>query len=62
MTVIRLSRGGIATPCIGICTINKMTQACDGCKRTRAELKEWLNGMTQQERIRIITDELPKRK
>jgi predicted Fe-S protein YdhL (DUF1289 family) len=61
MTSYTITRGGIATPCVGICTINPQTQTCNGCKRTRAELKLWLRGMTQKERLRIITEELPKR-
>ena len=30
------------SPCIGICTIDKDTQNCIGCGRTRNEISKWI--------------------
>jgi hypothetical protein len=49
----------VISPCIGICTINKDSRHCIGCKRTIDEIGRWVI-MDDAERRRII-DELPTR-
>jgi len=50
----------VISPCIGICTIQRESPYCLGCKRTIEEIGRWVM-MDEQERRRII-DELPTRK
>ena len=51
---------GIATPCIGVCTLDASRLMCVGCCRTADEIAVWLV-MEPEERRRIIS-ELPERR
>ncbi len=42
-----------ASPCVGICTINKKTRSCIGCHRTLEEIGNWRN-MTLIEKKSVI--------
>ena len=42
-----------ASPCVGICTINKKTKSCIGCYRTLEEIGNWRN-MTLVEKKSVI--------
>jgi predicted Fe-S protein YdhL (DUF1289 family) len=48
------------SPCIGICTIDRISNLCLGCKRTIAEIGRW-QMLEDPERQKII-DDLPRRK
>jgi predicted Fe-S protein YdhL (DUF1289 family) len=53
-------RRRVMSPCIGICTIDRKSNLCLGCKRTVAEIGRW-QMLEDPERQRIL-DDLPKRK
>ena len=48
------------SPCIGICTIDRNSGFCLGCKRTIEEVGRWMT-IDDPERQRIL-DQLPDRK
>ena len=50
----------VMSPCIGICTIDRISNLCLGCKRTIAEIGRW-QMMEDPERQKVI-DDLPNRK
>ncbi len=50
----------IKSPCILICSIEQKSGHCFGCGRTSQEIASWV-GMTDEERARLMTDELPLR-
>jgi hypothetical protein len=50
----------VMSPCIGICTIDRKSNLCLGCKRTIPEIGRW-QMLDDVERQKIL-DELPKRK
>ena len=31
----------IQSPCIGVCSVDDLTQLCQGCYRTMAEIQAW---------------------
>jgi uncharacterized protein len=45
----------IATPCIGVCTIEAKTGHCYGCKRTLKEVASW-GRLSGEERERIMAE------
>lgn len=45
----------IESPCIQVCTIDKATRTCTGCKRTLDEIARWA-GMSADARRRIMLD------
>jgi predicted Fe-S protein YdhL (DUF1289 family)/8-oxo-dGTP pyrophosphatase MutT (NUDIX family) len=49
----------VPSPCIGVCTLDG-DGVCVGCLRTSAEIAGWPR-MSDEERLRIIEDELPPR-
>ena len=49
----------VISPCIGICTIERNSRHCIGCKRTIEEIGRWMS-MDDAERRRVI-DDLPTR-
>jgi predicted Fe-S protein YdhL (DUF1289 family) len=49
----------LKSPCTGICTIERKTRHCRGCKRTLAEIAEW--GSASPQRQRQILDALKRR-
>jgi len=49
----------VISPCIGICTIERRSPYCVGCKRTLVEIARW-GAIDDTERRRIM-DELPTR-
>ncbi len=50
----------VMSPCIGICTIDRKSNLCLGCKRTIPEIGRW-QGRAAVERQKIL-DDLPNRK
>ena len=50
----------VMSPCIGICTIDRKSGFCLGCKRTIDEIGRW-QMMEETERQRIVS-EIPSRK
>ncbi|MBL0140757.1 MAG: DUF1289 domain-containing protein [Betaproteobacteria bacterium] len=52
--------GKIASPCIGVCTLDAAGRACLGCCRTADEIAVWV-AMTPQERAEVI-GQLPERR
>lgn len=50
----------IATPCIGVCTLDESGRVCLGCCRTADEIAVWV-ALEPEERRRII-GELPGRR
>ena len=49
----------IPSPCTGVCTIDA-EGLCMGCHRNLAEIAHWA-GMDDDERARLMVDELPRR-
>jgi hypothetical protein len=49
----------VISPCIGICTIERGSPYCIGCKRTIDEIGRWIV-MDEAERRKVL-DELPTR-
>lgn len=47
--------GGIETPCIAICRIDRATGVCIGCKRTIQEVANWLH-YTDEQRHSIMAE------
>lgn len=39
--VMDISTTEIASPCIGVCTIDPQTEVCSGCMRTLDEIAGW---------------------
>ena len=50
----------VTSPCIGICTMDRESGFCLGCKRTIEEIGRWMM-LEDPERQKII-DQLPMRK
>ncbi|WP_421996317.1 DUF1289 domain-containing protein [Reyranella sp.] len=50
----------VMSPCIGICTLDRTSGFCLGCKRTVAEIGRWM-AMDDVQRQAVL-DELPGRK
>ena len=49
----------VLTPCLGICRINQRSQLCEGCRRSAAEVAEWL--FYSNEKKRAIMEQLVDR-
>jgi predicted Fe-S protein YdhL (DUF1289 family) len=49
----------VLTPCIGICRLG-IDGLCEGCLRTSDEIARWMT-MPEDERTRLMFDELPRR-
>ena len=47
----------IASPCIGVCLLNKDHHYCEGCFRSRDEIAQWitLSDIQKKEVIQIAT-------
>ena len=43
----------IETPCVNICVVDRQTNQCIGCGRSRVEIADWLN-MNADQRREII--------
>lgn len=43
----------IASPCIGVCSMNQESGECEGCYRTIEEIREWWN-MSAAERGQVM--------
>ena len=50
----------VMSPCIGICTVDRQTGFCLGCKRTIAEIGRW--AMLEDPERQTVLDQLPGRK
>lgn len=50
----------VMSPCIGICTIDRTSGFCLGCKRTIDEIGRWQ--MLEDPARQAIVDQLPARK
>jgi hypothetical protein len=42
-----------ASPCIGVCQVDGQTQTCIGCRRTLAEIGQWMY-LSDEERRAIV--------
>jgi uncharacterized protein len=51
--VVRDVDGMIASPCIGVCTLDQQTKLCLGCLRSDAEIAAWRNADNNM-RLRIL--------
>lgn len=52
----------LASPCISICKINEETNLCDGCYRTRDEIRAWARAETDDIRYEILNTIKQRRK
>lgn len=43
----------VASPCIGVCKLDRVTKLCLGCHRSVAEISSWLD-LSEEERSAII--------
>jgi len=43
----------VISPCTGVCRINPRSRLCEGCRRSLAEIAEWL-GYSDAEKRAII--------
>ena len=50
----------VVSPCIGICTMDRKSGFCLGCKRNIEEIGRW--AMLDDPQRQAIIDQLPKRK
>jgi predicted Fe-S protein YdhL (DUF1289 family) len=50
----------VQTPCIKVCVIDPVSQLCEGCARTLAEIASW-SRLSSAERREIMRD-LPARR
>jgi len=50
----------IPSPCTGVCRIGAETQLCEGCLRTRDEIRNWRKS-SNDERL-LVLQELKKRR
>jgi predicted Fe-S protein YdhL (DUF1289 family) len=50
----------VTSPCIGICTMDRESGFCIGCKRTIAEIGRWQ--MLDDPERQAVIDQLPGRK
>lgn len=48
-----MSENLFITPCIGICTIDRNTNQCIGCGRTRDEISKWIQ-LSHHQRMIIM--------
>jgi hypothetical protein len=51
--VVRDVDGMIASPCIGVCTLDQQTKLCLGCLRSDAEIAAWRDADSNM-RLRIL--------
>ncbi|MGI6457590.1 MAG: DUF1289 domain-containing protein [bacterium] len=51
----------ISSPCLKICKIDRESQLCQGCFRSLEEIAAWRN-LSEEERVRIMQQVLPRRK
>jgi predicted Fe-S protein YdhL (DUF1289 family) len=51
--VVRDVDGTIASPCIGVCTLDPQTELCRGCLRSGAEIAAWRDADSEL-RLRIL--------
>ncbi|EAL66098.1 hypothetical protein DDB_G0282477 [Dictyostelium discoideum AX4] len=61
--VRKVNIGGntISTPCIDVCKLDPSSGFCMGCARNKEEIGSW-STKKEEERVRIIEEELPERK
>jgi predicted Fe-S protein YdhL (DUF1289 family) len=50
---VREMDGMIASPCIGVCTLDQQTRLCVGCLRSEDEITAWRNADSTA-RLRIL--------
>ncbi len=50
---VREMDGMIASPCIGVCTLDQQTRLCVGCLRSEDEITAWRNADSTV-RLRIL--------
>jgi predicted Fe-S protein YdhL (DUF1289 family) len=43
----------IPSPCIAVCTVDRDSNQCIGCRRTVDEIRDWMI-MTAQEKLRVL--------
>lgn len=48
MTETLLPAPPIASPCVGVCVLDKATGWCEGCLRTGPEIAEWRDAGTNR--------------
>jgi predicted Fe-S protein YdhL (DUF1289 family) len=48
-----MSKQKAKSPCIDICKIDKKTGFCNGCLRTKKEIKDWKD-FSKNERITVL--------
>jgi predicted Fe-S protein YdhL (DUF1289 family) len=51
--MVRDVDGTIASPCIGVCTLDQQTKLCLGCLRSGAEIAAWRDADSEL-RLRIL--------
>ncbi|RKP48129.1 DUF1289 domain-containing protein [Trinickia fusca] len=44
----------IGSPCCGVCRLDRETGYCEGCLRTRDEIKAWKT-MTDDDKLRVLS-------
>jgi uncharacterized protein len=49
-----MSKNKSESPCVDICKIDKKTNLCKGCLRTRPEIKAWKT-LSKAERLDIVS-------
>jgi predicted Fe-S protein YdhL (DUF1289 family) len=49
---VQAARGGLASPCIGICRMHPTLGWCEGCHRTLDEIASW-SGLSEPERQQV---------
>ncbi|KAK5584781.1 hypothetical protein RB653_006398 [Dictyostelium firmibasis] len=52
---------GMSTPCVDVCKLDPSSGYCMGCARNKEEIGSW-STKKEEERVRIIEEELPERK
>jgi hypothetical protein len=43
----------ISSPCMRVCVVDRDTDLCEGCGRTRSEIARWLS-FSEEERLAIM--------
>ena len=45
----------VASPCVGVCKLDRKTDLCVGCLRTAAEIRRWRQ-LTDAKRRRVMAE------
>jgi predicted Fe-S protein YdhL (DUF1289 family) len=51
----RSDGAAVASPCTGVCTIDRATSLCSGCYRTLDEIAGWIDLSAEQRRTLLAT-------